>query len=442
MRRLRLSRNAAKNLIIALLVASAFFLAWETNLIDSYFIVSNFSSTVSGIFGMEHSPDTSGGSTSGSAQLAIRPFCMSINSHGTEGISRYGVKYDSDMIKQVYDKYSAVLGGALGSSGTPEAVTRDQWELALAKSGVYFDFLYDYSLDLLSRRLGTPITGEASNHYARRICLSQEDKNLLLYYYNEASGSYFRCSTALSSIYFLQQLQDVQPNGSYFAHEKDNLTNLDPDTMFVGTLPDLSSLRVGNPMGSGTGNDYYLNIFSMNNYIAKRYDEPDGTILYVEGESSLLLSPDGDITFRSTADSGGVRIPSAAAVPTITEVVDAAYNMIQNSAGKYAGEAGIVLTRSEFNSDTGEYHLSFGYTVRGIPIYIPGGADAIEVSTQGQHITRVQMTLRQYIFSNESALLLPEAQQNAVFQSGLGGEPLLVYYENGGQAALKWIKAQ
>jgi len=439
MHRLRLSKNTAKNLIIALLVVSAFFLAGETNLLDSFFLISNFSDTVSGILGMERTTDTGGVGASGSAHLSIRPFFIAVNSREADEVSRYGVKYDSDMIRQVYDKYSAVLGGALGSSGTPEPITRGQWELALTKNSVYFDFLFDCSLDLLSQRLGTPMTGEAADHYARRICLSQEDNSLLLYYYNEEDRSYFRCSTALSSTYFLQQLKDVQPNGSYFAFERDSLTKLDPDTMFVGALPDLGSLRVGNPLG--TGDEYYLNVFSMNSYIAKRYDEPDGTILYVEGDSSLQLSPDGDIIFRNTTDAGGVRIPSAAAVPSISEAVDAAYSLIQSSAGKLLGEAGIILTRAEFNSDTGEYRMSFGYIVRGIPVYIAGGADAIEISTQGQYITRVQMTLRQYLFSNEPSLLLPEVQQAAVFQAGLGGEMLLVYYENGGQATLKWIKA-
>ena len=441
MRKLRLSRIAAKNLLIVLLVISAFYLVGETNLLNSFFLISNFSDTVSGVLGIERTAGTDGSDSPGSDQLAIRPFCISVNSGEADEVFRYGVKYDSDLIKQVYDKYSAVLGGALGSSGTPEAVSRRQWELSLTRSGIYFDFLYDYSLDLLSRRLGTPMTGEAANHYARRICLSKDENSLLLYYYSEEDDTYYRCSTALSSTYFLQQLQDVQPNGSYFAYERENLTNLDPDTMFIGSLPDLSILIVGSPLNMGSGYEYYLNVFSMNSYIAKRYDEPDGTILYVDGDSSLQLSPDGDIIFRNTADAGGVSIPSSSAIPTITEAVDAAYNLVQNSIVRLPGEAGIVLTYTEFNSDTGEYHMSFGYAVSGIPVYIPGGANAIEISTKGQYITHAQMTLRQYAFSAEPSLLLPEVQQAAVFQAGFGGEMLLVYYENGGQAALKWIKA-
>lgn len=437
MNRPRVSVNAIKNVIISVLVALAFFLGGKTGLFGEIFAAVNVPGAMGGIFSGGAGGEK-GADTDDLIVQAALPFTISVNTGDTGGTSRYGVKYDGSALVTTYGRYSATLGEALGSSGEPGSVTRGQWEAALERSGVYFDYLNDQPLDALAQWLGTDISGQLAGHFARRVCLSLEGESLALYY-STSSGNYYRCTTALSSSYILQRIEEFQPNGSYFAYEKDGYENLDPDTLFVGGIPVMNTLTVRNPLGKTISGEDLLEAFSMNSYVATPYSEVDGTTVYVEGNATLRLAPGGEVSFRDSSGEG-ITVTYAGDAPTVTEVIESARRLVHRGAGAVCEQAELWLTGIEESAEAGGYVVSFGYVVDGVPIYISGSGVAAEVTVKGGYITAVSMILREYAFSGETASPqpLPEDQAAATVLVR-GGEPLLVYGESGGAAQPQWI---
>ena len=435
----RLSVNTAKNLVIAALVILALFLGGETGLPGEIFAATSIQDVLGGIFGGGTPLGTSEDDLPKAALQAAKPLFISVNSAGEDGIDRYGVKYDGKLLDSVYSKYSAVLGEALGSSGDPQLVPREHWEKALQQNGVFFDYLYDQPLELLAQWLGTNMNGGAAEHFARRICLSHEGKSLVLYYYSSDSGNYYRCDTAQSPNYVLQRIQETRPNGSHFAYEQENNEHLDPDTMFIGGITEDGSLTVKNPIGKTIDANALLEVFAINSYVARRY-ESDGTTVYVEGEDTLRISSSGGLSFQSAPESG-IPLTVSGELPTMAEAVEAARILVQSSAGAVSGEAELWLSGVVFNPVKEEYTISFGYIVGGMPVQLSGSSAAVEITVRAQHIVKAEMILREYSFSGETSAPYPEHVSAAALSPGDAGEPLLVYYESGDRADLKWINA-
>ena len=201
-----------KDLIILLLIASALLLGFRSGVIDR----------------LRRNIDPAGqpdGPVSTSVSAAAVPFVIAVV--GEESGGRCGQTYGVARVGETYERFSAVLGEALGSSGNPEQISEAQWRAALSGPGVFFDFLYDQPLSLLAGWLGTEIVGGAASHTARRICLSLEGDRLALYYIRARYGEFYRCDTALSSSTLSARLKENPANGALFAFELDEDTAVD-----------------------------------------------------------------------------------------------------------------------------------------------------------------------------------------------------------------------
>lgn len=435
--RIKLHRPSAdwiKNVIIALLIISTLLLGRETGV---------FSDAIS--LGGESAQNPNSGQGEDSSgldgiQQAGWPFSMSVNiTDEASGLARYGVKYDSDNVSEVYERFSATLGEALGSSGEPEQVTRTQWEYALSLDGVFFDYLNPMPLSLIAQWLGTSISSGASEHSARRFCLALQGSNITLFYHCTLDGEYYRCDTALDGTSTPGRLMEFQPNGSAFAFEKGkNYSTLDPDVLFVGNIPLMYDLLVRNPVRVSMQTGDMLDIFGMSSHVAGQYTEADDTIVCVEGDLSLRISTGGQVSFKDSSGEG-IKGISAGANPRQAEVVELARAFAQGSVGAFSGEARLCITGLD-QSEDGGYTVRFGYAVHGLPVYLPGGASAAEITVNGGVITHAVLVFREYGFSEQVSKPLPEAQAAVAVQGGNGDEPLLVYVESGSEATPKWIK--
>ena len=124
--------------------------------------------------------------------------------------------YSEQELQSAYERYSATLAEALGSSGEPEEISEEAWRSALNETGVFFDFYCDFQLSSLAIWLGTDISGSAAGHTARRICIYLDEGQVWLSYIRSRDrGGFYRCSTSVSASEFAARGADrVEPAGN------------------------------------------------------------------------------------------------------------------------------------------------------------------------------------------------------------------------------------
>lgn len=167
----------------------------------------------------------------------------------------YGAQYDEAAVGALFDQVGSILGEALGSAAQPRPVSREDWEAALERTGVFLEFPGALPLGQSSLWLNAeenPVFGE---HFARRLLLCQTpiDGTVGLYYLEEASEDYYACDTASL---LRGRLDGYEPNGAFFAFQQsDRYDGLDGDTLLLSSPPEpplyqsLPSLDLTNTAG-------------------------------------------------------------------------------------------------------------------------------------------------------------------------------------------------
>ena len=437
--------EAGKSLLIILLLASALVLARETNLFNgkltSVPMVRNIAQRFRSLAERDSSPDGSDRENRPFSPAAS-PFFMAVT---WEDGARYGVKYDDAQLNQLYGRFSVALGEALGSSGKAEPVTDAEWKEALSGAGVFFDFLYDQPLSVLSGWLGSSINDVSASHTVRHLCLAGAGDDLVLYYIRSKDGRAYRCDTALDFSYISPQLENYAPNGAQFAFELgEKFKLLYPYTMLLKELPEISSVTVTNPLHSKVTPESLLSIFNMNSFVANSYTETDGSVVYVEGstesESTLRVDSSGSVSYSQTG-MGNLKVSGTGPIPGTVQVIEKAFSLVNGSLGAWCGDAALSLSKIAYNPLEQTYTVCFDYIVNGLPVFLAGGERAAEIKVKNGVISKAALNFREFGPGSELQTHLPEIQAAAAVMAKYGeGEPLLVYEETGSEISAVWVK--
>ncbi|MEG2518359.1 MAG: hypothetical protein RSB65_01760 [Oscillospiraceae bacterium] len=420
--------DLTKNVVIVLLFASALFLFGKTVLYEPQSILSG----ISGIFGGDKENSGNPAPNPESTFRSAEPiYIMSTSPEG----EHYAVKYNGENKTKLFSGFSAVLGGSLGSSSKPESVSEDSWKKALSKSSVFFDYLSPRPLSSIATWLGTEISGEASEFMARRLCLSCQGDELLLYFVSSENGLAYRCKTALESSAILQKLGEYPTGNASFAFELEGkYPGLDPYFIFTEEENKLREIEATNPITPSFSGEQLLGLFDMNSRINTEYPESDGSVVYVEGNKSLRFDAAGNALFTITGNAG-IPIPKSGNELSAADCIAAAGNIVQNSIGLFSGEGKLGLERIDYDQNQASYTILYNYVVGGIPVDLPKGTYAARVKVSGNTISRIELTFRKYDYLGGTLSPLPEKQAVAI-ASAKGGEPVLKYKD--GSKGVEW----
>jgi hypothetical protein len=159
-----------KNVLIVLLSASALFLMSRTDYFGFIRLSPAWLFSAIGYFqdGGAAAEVSEEGEAAGLTDVCI-PMAMAVTSANG---GHCGVRYDGEALQECFGRFSASLGGALGSSGEPAAVTEQAFKKALSGEGVFFDYTEALPLHVLAEWLGTAMDSEAGLQTARRLCLA------------------------------------------------------------------------------------------------------------------------------------------------------------------------------------------------------------------------------------------------------------------------------
>ena len=363
---------------------------------------------------------------------AAEPLCV-VATPG-EGVHSAAM-YSARSLDEYNALYSAALAEALGSAGEPEAVTDAEWREALSSPGVYFDYYTDCQLSTYAIWLGSAMSSDAATHSARRICLSLGDGAVTLYYLRERgvdTRTAYRCSTELSYTELAERVNESVPNGAQFAFELDGeFEGLDPCAVLTEGVIELRGAAGENTIDA-VEPENILAAFGMNANLARSYTEADGSVVYLEGTTSLRLGADGALSYAS-------REPGDADALTPSDAVELTHRILERTALAASLEAGMRLSYIAYDLAAGTYTIRYDYCLDGLPLSLQQRECAAEFTLSGESVVGAEIIFRGYSYSAAAEHPLPARLAAALVDAGGGGEPRLVFIDSNGAVRADWI---
>ena len=411
----RLAIELGKDLLILLLCCTAVLLAMRGQLFSS----------APRLFGGQDTRQTGTVEpVSGIQADAACPLRIAVSLPSTGGeLARLGLQYDPAACQALFQQLAAPLAEALSAAGTPEQVSRQQWEQALsAAPGVVLDFQSPMPLPVLVHWLAGEDAG-----------LTTQARRLALYFHASAQGVDARALT--------DALSTLTPNGSQFAFENPDYDRLDPDTLLLPQTASMPVYAVSDPMGDGRDSlETLMGYLNISADASSFYSAGSEQVARSESDS-LRLSQSGFATYEAgEARSGRFPVPVRGDQITLADAVDACRRLAAATVGSHCGQARLYLSGVTQQEDGLE--VCFDYSLSGAPVQLSSGHAARFWVSQGQ-IVKFELSFRSYAKQEGTAALLPTRQAAAALAvEHPGHELLLVYRDAGGDtASADWAAA-
>lgn len=323
---------------------------------------------------------------------------------------------------------------ALRQAQSPQEIPYADLEAALALPSLYTAFPCPVPACILAARLG--LSSEEETAVQRLLLAAEGDAVYLLF---QAEGRCYRCETALSPGELTALTAQLGGAECLFAFEQEGESALHPLTVLPVTLPQYRELTAAAPEEPVT--EELLTFFGFSAHTTNRYTDAAGTEVIVESPRRLSVTATGQIRYLgSTSYAPESFCLSDAAAPTLSELVDGAYELLLRLPAALSGEERLTLSYAEYDREEGVCTLRFSYMVGGLPLSFGDGSAAAEVSIVDGIVTKLSFLCRSYTTAESLSLLLPVAQASAIAENYPGLEMALSYVDSGGaHAAAAWL---
>ena len=415
-------RNTIQNIVIILLSISAVLLSAQTQLY-----------TLAPSNHKEKAPGSSGPTsyTGESVQLSdlAAPVQVAVN-------TEYG-RIGCFTLTSSDSSLSALLGQALESAGMLSSCSETAFRSVLSQTSVYYNFLQPLPLSILAG-----VMRSQTDHpgiLAQQLVVALEDGQVRLYL-ADGDDTFLFCSTAVSENELQQTISNYTASSVVFAFDQAETTPqyayVDPYSLFQTeqtTLPVLSA----STLSSDT--DSLLRTLQFNANNKDPYTESNGTSVFVEGDRTLHIRPDGTLLYQSGGESI-LEIDGADDTPTMQEAVTGCatllYSLLNSGSDATLYVQEILQTGSTCT-------VRFGYQVEGTPIRFSDGTAAAEVVLSGTVIDTLSLHMRQYTITSEDSLFLPLQQAIAIAAKEETGALLSIRYADDGSSTVQatWMFA-
>lgn len=403
-----------KNIVIMLLLISAVFLGWQSQLFGNSSVKL---SVLTYLVDDGASSAGSGAQDPGSKEIGeARPVGIAVtNSAG----AHYGARYDMDEIRRLYNDTVLIFGRALGSAQTRVIINEKDFRASLLAPGVYYEYASPMRLSVLDDWFGTQIDEDWKSLLTRRLCLAAVDGALSLYFQDADTGLFYAAGTAVSPE-SITKLNDVYgTNNTSFAFESLKQDLKDPYTLM---MPDAAHpvIEAVNPL-TGDKLTEVLRTLGVSEH-RKPIQLENGVQAYPEEEFRIELSPDGTVSYKRTNAQAVTPAPIDE-----SRAVELARLAVSTHMGNAGGEARIYFDTVRKVGEN-KYQVTFFYVAAGGRVYLNGDGYAASVTIEGDVIDKMALRFRSYTAGADSGGLMPEIQTAAA----AGGAYMLYYQDNGG----------
>ena len=387
-----------KNVLIAVLIATAVLLALETGVFheiaDGFRTVATIGEPVAGD---DYAAPTE----------AARPAAIAVRlDTGVRAVA----KFDTAAVDSLYERTVSIMGEALSTAATPRPTTEAEWRAALTSSNIMYEYFAEAPLALVGRWLGADIAGELP---VLRVCLVLGDDSALFF---SGGDAFYRSATA--SLGGTVTVTTDYHDERVYQFEFDAQSAAPYHILFNDSRH--PTALVTNPLERSGALSTILAGFGIDDAQRPGYTESDGTQVYVTGSFTLSVSPVGVLNYRrnAVAESGGDIAP-------MVSDVEQARTLAQRVLGAGSGDARLWFSGVSTTVDgqgSVVRTVTFDYYLAGGRVFLQEAENAATVTVADGVVT--EMTLHFYSFATEGeVLLLPEKQAIAA----ANGEMLLGY---------------
>lgn len=299
---------------------------------------------------------------------------------------------------QLYQQGEALCQEALGSANAPIQLTETEYRRLLQAPAILVEYHSGLPFFLLqawsgSEELRTELT-------VRRFALTKTAWGVALLLTDE-NGGRWQARTAASAAELEELCAQERQSNAVLA--KESYPGLAWDELLLtgaADLPGYSSLRP-DIVEKGELSQQVQALFSMNAYLARVYQNSSGSLVYVEGRSTLSLGQEGELIYAG-AEGADLEI-SAGQEPQRTVENCQKVCTLMRQVWSETGASG-RLSLDSVRQENGRLLLSFALDVGGKFLEKDGGW--AQVTVEDGAVTGASAYLRR-LEPEEHALLLP-----------------------------------
>lgn len=406
-------KELAKDIVLIALIAGAGVLTWKNWVYDEGLLESSALSWL-GLGRTE--------AVSHSVLVEYTDAAVPVRAAVMLGGSRSGAQYDAVPVQEIYGRAKPALGEALGSAAARTGIPVEEWRRCLSLDGFYLAYPDGVPLSALAAWCGAKLNDQLADDDASALILCRDGDNMDLCYTD--GTSYYRSATAVPYSAVESSLESPAAGKCSFAYELGGpYGNIAPYSMVTEPSPAPRAVSSGKALDSDEKVSALFKGLGLNPLTNRRYEETDETRVFVEGDCTLRIFPDGRVMYRNSDAAGGENglfVKTAGTQVRKSEMIEAVRGIIAKTAASFSGDASVVF--SSIRENGGEWLLTFNYSVNGVPVYFSAGGFAVQASVKSGVITQMSFRLRSYGLESEETLpLLPEKQAAAAL-GALGDE--------------------
>ncbi len=342
--------------------------------------------------------------------------------------STYDIFSDANNISQ--NILSAALSAPIRSISS---ATQDEWYSVLMSKSVYLNYNVEYDTNLFAQFLGVKETELSSmlNYITDAVlAVDSTSSNITVYIKNGHNDTYYKINTSIAK-------DDVENLINYFQNGKDenpedipsdspNIINYSFDLLFdrgnqkallSPMIPIFSNpqtyniIEADNPIIKSDGSlntsvaERLLSTFDINSSTMRRYTEANGTVVFVENDAILKLSPNGVLEFSATGADNGIKL----AEPTASEYTNIcmAADFMDNVNSEISANKNLYLSSdlTDDNINLSDIELNFDYSAYGLPVNlsVENYNHAVSMTISNGRLQKYTQVLRAYSNTGEKA---------------------------------------
>lgn len=345
-------------------------------------------------------------------QEAVRPTALSIKTEN----GRTSWQNSFQATDSAYESLGRWLGEALGTAGTIEEISDQDWLDALAATGICYHFPGQVPVSALAQWLGADwsqgSTGRTAQDYV--VCIL-EDAVVLCF---RDEGACWSAACLVSASALTQALEDYGGDGSLFAFEGVE-TYPQLEQTASAALITLSGLTVSQVQVQTDFSIEELAVtLGFNPYAETGYTASDGSRVFTDSGKRLRIS-------GTQISCTGTDLAHAAD-SSDSALTESARCLLENLTESVRGDARLVITDFDRSGDTAT--LTFSYLVDGIRVAL-SRQEAARLTFSGTSLISLELAVRRFCVTDQTELVMSAMQAAALLEPGQGLE--LVYGETG-----------
>ena len=340
---------------------------------------------------------------------SVHPVAAAVSSAG----STFAAKYSDRELTDIYSRVENKLAEAIGSAKSSESISSADFNTVLSGKIIYLEYESSIPLFLIAAWHDVEPAEQMCDIFSDFVILSADNEQVALYCRSQ-DNEFIKITTAAKSNTLENVFASYSTDNAAFAiFCGDEYRSLRPETVILNFEPAVPELTAQSPAIRNNNNEaeFLFSAFKYDTYTVRKYEENDGTIVYVDNLSTLNITRNGILHFNTPEKQGIEIYDNAQYMPQtdkLKRAVEASYSLVAESFRGIDSSAALRL--NGVYSEDNSYVVSFVRMIDGIPMYSSDGYSTAYVKIKDNLILSAYINLRCYHSDGHSVPILPIKQ--------------------------------